>query len=166
MEGYTKTVLLTSWLFMYTCVPCEGKIKKKNSSAWVSRIMSYVVWLRLTLRMLSVSLHQCPICVSNRFIMNCLWAWMTNIIFISWNLRAWKRNVRRHQNCLPSCEQTWLSFQKAVDKGQSGPFSEAMDIPPLNKSCLLFNNLYSWDVPSHKELAFRLDQSFSILLEE
>lgn len=41
-----------------------------------------------------------------------------------------------------------------------------MDIPPLNKSCLLFNNLYSWDVPSHKELAFRLDQSFSILLEE
>lgn len=41
-----------------------------------------------------------------------------------------------------------------------------MDIPPLNKSCLLFSNLYRWDMPSPKELAFRLGQSFSILLEE
>ena len=37
---------------------------------------------------------------------------------------------------------------------------------PLNKSFLLFNNLYNWDVPSHKELAFKIDKSFSILLEE
>lgn len=46
------------------------------------------------------------------------------------------------------------------------PIFKDVDIPLLNKSFLLFNNLYSQDVPSHKELAFRIEQSFSIVLQE
>lgn len=81
-------------------------------------------------------------------------------------IRGLEGKLRCHQNCLPSCVETWPSLQKAVDIWVSGLFSKDGDVSPLNKSFLLFNNLYNWDVPSHKELAFKIDQSFSILVEE
>lgn len=113
-----------------------------------------------------MSLHQRRISVGNKHIMHGLRTWMTDIIFISHNQKGLKGKLKCQQSCLPRCVQTWPSLQKAVDIWVSGLFSKDMDIPFLNKSLLVFNNLYSRNVPSHKELAFRIDQNFSILLEE
>lgn len=82
-------------------------------------------------------------------------------------IRGLEGKLRCLQNHLPRCVQTWPSFQKAVDVWVSGLFSKHGAVSPLNKSFLLLNNLYSWDVPSHKGLAFKIwPEFFSILLGE
>lgn len=143
---------------MYTLVPCEATI---NKNTWPGFYVSFL--------MFRIPYSECsPMSyIYRQQIYYARLVGMNDIYYFhfTWS-ESLKGKLRWQQSCLTSSVQTWPSLQKAVDIWGSGLFSKDVDIPLLNKSFLVFNSLYSRDVPSHKELAFRIDQSFSILLEE